>query len=386
MKARFPLIVAVVLVLAGGVSAQKLGSGVTPSSPGNLASVVSTVNPATSSVGDAMGPGRPSVFVTGRVVMQDGGDVPVNVVIEKECNNRVVALGYTDRKGAFSVNLDGQSSDSANLSDASYEKTSTNSRLENAAAVAREAHESCEIRASYAGYHSETVNIGYQHSLDNPDVGTLVLHRNAESVGTTISATLLNAPKPAVKAYQDGMMALRKGNVDAAEKHFIKATELHPTFASAWYELGRLEITNNTSAAKSDLEKAVQADPKYVLPYIDLANLAAHSHNWTETVEITDRALHLDPTNFPELFYFNAAAHFNLKQFDDAEKRAREAIRLDSARRVPKALQLLAYVLAAKGDLRGSSEQMRAYLATGPNQRDAEIAKADLAKVESHIR
>jgi tetratricopeptide (TPR) repeat protein len=389
MKTRLLLLLA--SLLAAGAYAQKSGGGTgsKPVSPGSPPTNPSgpTFNPtATTNPSDISGPSRAGVYINGRVAMQDGGDVPMDVVIEKICNSHPIALGYADRKGNFSVSLDGQTGTTAGFSDASYDSRQgggTNSGV--SADSVRQSLQGCEIRASYQGYHSESVNIGYQHALDNPDVGVLILHRNGAAAGNTISATTLNAPKNALRAYENGLTALHKGNSDEAEKHFQKAVALHPTFATAWYELGHLVLPRDPVSARSDLEKALNADPKYVLPYVDLSLLASHRHDWEEALNISDRALHLDSNTFPELFYVNAAAHFNLKQFDDAEKRDREAIRLDLQHHVPKATQLLGYILAVKGDLRGATDQMRAYLATGPSQGDADVTRADLAKLEAHL-
>jgi tetratricopeptide (TPR) repeat protein len=392
MKTRLLLLVASLLTVTASASAQKSGgsTGGKPSAPGNVPSSPNE-NAATTTTTNTNAPGtlegQNGIYVTGSVAMQDGSEVPMDVVIEKICNNHPMPLGYTDHKGHFSVALDGQNSSSAGFSDASYDtrQAAGSNPLQTAGNAPRQNTQGCEIRASYEGYHSESVNIGYQHSLDNPDVGVLILRSNSEGGGNTVSATTLNAPKNALKAYESGLSDLRKGAPDEAEKQFEKAVVLHPTFAAAWYELGHLVLPRDPVAARADLEKALAADPKYMHPYVDLALLASRRHAWEDAIDITDRGLRLDSSSFPELFYVNAAAHFNLKQYDDAEKKDREAIRLDTQQRVPKATQLLGYILAVKGDLRGATEQMRAYLATNPSERDADVTRADLAKLEAHI-
>ena len=46
------------------------------------------------------------IWITGRVLMYDGGPPPESVTIERLCStNSVRAEGYTDSKGAFSFNL-----------------------------------------------------------------------------------------------------------------------------------------------------------------------------------------------------------------------------------------------------------------------------------------
>src|SRR5205809_80391 len=59
----------------------------------------------------------------------------------------------------------------------------------------------CEIRAALPGFRSDVVNLSGRRAFDNPDVGTIVLHRLANVEGVTISAVSLQAPKDAKKAY-----------------------------------------------------------------------------------------------------------------------------------------------------------------------------------------
>ena len=47
----------------------------------------------------------------------------------------------------------------------------------------------CELRASVAGFTSDTINLFNRRTADNPDVGTIVLHRIAGVEGASISLT-----------------------------------------------------------------------------------------------------------------------------------------------------------------------------------------------------
>jgi len=103
----------------------------------------------------------------------------------------------------------------------------------------------CEIRASLAGFRSDSVNLAGRRMLDNPEVGTIVLHRLANVEGTTISATTLQAPKDARKAYEKALDASRKGKIEDAQKNLEKAVNIYPQFAAAWSELGAIHEKNN---------------------------------------------------------------------------------------------------------------------------------------------
>ncbi len=318
----------------------------------------------------------------GKVVVQDGGEVPLNVVIEKVCGSRRTALGYADHKGSFSVKLSGNNL--ASLVDASDD---SRTQLGNPPSAAREQGGAnlmgCELQAVTAGYRSASINVGSQRLMDNPNVGTLIIRRIATGSGTMVSQTMLAAPKNALKAYEHGMDDLRKGNLAAAEKDFQKAVALHPTFANAWYELGHLSLLQQGVSARADLDKALAADAKYLPPYTDLAILAYREKNWEETIKVTDQGLRLDSSGSPELYYYNAAAQFNLRNLSQAEKKARDAVRVDYTHSVPRAPQLLSYILASKGDYAGSVEQMRAYLASGLDPAEAERSRKQLGALQA---
>src|SRR5262249_33528780 len=45
------------------------------------------------------------IFVSGRVMLDDGTPAPLQTVIERVCQNRVIREGYTDSRGYFSFQL-----------------------------------------------------------------------------------------------------------------------------------------------------------------------------------------------------------------------------------------------------------------------------------------
>jgi tetratricopeptide (TPR) repeat protein len=98
---------------------------------------------------------------------------------------------------------------------------------------------------------------------------------------------------------------------------------------------------------------------------------------------ITERALALNPIEFPAIYFYDATANFNLNRFDASEKSARRAIDLDSNHQIPRAEFLLGTVLAAKGDRRGAVEHLRKYLEISPKATDAAEVNRFIARIES---
>lgn len=333
---------------------------------------------------------RQNVFLSGKVMLDDGTPPPESVIIERVCNGSVRAEGYTDSKGRFSFQL-GQNS--SMLMDASMSSVNdsgfgmpTNRGVTPTSSARGSSPISlvgCELRAALAGFRSDAVNLNGHRALDNPDVGTIVLHRLGKVDGFTFSGTSTYAPKDARKAYEKGKEAAKKQKWPEAEKELQKAVEIYPKYAVAWYELGAVnQAQKNFDEAKKDYAQSIAADSKYISPYGQLARLAAAEKNWKESAEYTDKLLKLNPYFSPEAYFINSISYLNLQNLDKAEEGAREALKMDAQHHNPKISQLLGVILAQKQDYPGAAENMRNYLKFAPNAPDAGTVKMQLTEVE----
>jgi tetratricopeptide (TPR) repeat protein len=222
----------------------------------------------------------------------------------------------------------------------------------------------CDLRASLAGYRSDVINLAGRRNLDDPNIGTIMLHSLAHYEGLTTSATSALAPKEARRAYENGLQAKKKSKTDDAQSDFLKATQLYPRYASAWYELGLIsEKQARVPDARDAYAKAIAADSRFVNPYERLYMMSFAERNWEDVAKITNQVMHLNPYDFPESLYFNAVANSQLMRLDIAEKSAREAIQL-SATQNPKVYYILGVILVKKQDFKGAAENLRTYLKT----------------------
>jgi tetratricopeptide (TPR) repeat protein len=195
------------------------------------------------------------------------------IVIERLCSTgQVRSEGYTDSKGRFSIQL-GQSLQlvpdaSENMFLDGTQGFSSNTRSNTSTQQNADPHFDCELRARLAGYRSSTILLAGRKAMDHPSVGTLTIFPILKTDGLAMSATSAGASKDARKAFEKGMSEAKKQKLDAAEKEFRKAVELHPKYAEAWLELGRTYVTRNRlPEAREALSKAIAADPQYVYPY-----------------------------------------------------------------------------------------------------------------------
>jgi tetratricopeptide (TPR) repeat protein len=336
------------------------------------------------------------IFLSGKVVLEDGTPPPDPVVIERVCNGVARPEAYTDTKGRFSFQL-GQNN--AVLADASVGSSADVFGMPGDAGgmgrggggggfgrnrgVTEQQLMGCEIRAVLPGYRSESVNLVGRRSLDNPDVGTIILRRLGNVEGTTISITSLQAPKDAKKAFEKGRQAARKKKLENAEKEFQKALGIYPKYAAAWFELGLVqEALKRPEEARKSYAQALDADSKFVNPYLQLAAMAANERNWQEVADTTARVVQLNPYEFPQAYFFNSVANYNLGKMDLAEKSAREAQKLDTQHRYPKVNHLLGVIMADRRDYSAAAQHMRDYLKFAPGAQDADTVRKQLGELE----
>jgi tetratricopeptide (TPR) repeat protein len=337
---------------------------------------------------------RPLVLM-GKVVMDDGTAPSDSVTIQLVCNGTPRSVGFTDSKGGFSVDLSNRMNNAA-LMDASQpvngggfggpfggSDTGRMGSQGSSGGLGERDLMSCDLQASLAGFRSEHINLGTRRSLDNPDVGSILVHRIAGVEGLTISATSAFAPKDAKKAFDKARDAAKKQKWDEAEKDFQKAVDIYPKYATAWYQLGLIQQEKkNEDAARKSYAQALAADSKFVSPYQELAAMAAREQKWQEVIDNTDHLLRLNPVDFPQAWLFNSLGNYYLKNLDAAEKSAREGISHDSAHHYATMNHVLGAILAQKKDYAGAAEQLRDYIHFAPNATDIDQVRQQLSEVE----
>jgi len=328
------------------------------------------------------------IYLVGNVMLDDGTPPPGPVTIERVCGGTPRAQAYTDQKGRFSFQVgqtagvmqdaseggSGTSQPSAGIGGTQQAQSpnAPNTELAN-----------CDLRAVLSGFRSDTVGLGSRRLMDDPNVGTIVLHRLAGVEGTAISITSLQAPKEARRAYDKGLQDERKNKLPEAAADFQKAVGIYPNYATAWYELGRIQQQNEQiEQARQSFAHAVAADAKFISPYLQLAELEAKAEKWTELADTTGKLLKLDAIDYPMAYFYNATANLSLGQIDAAEKSARAGEKLDTPHRYPRLERVLAAILARKKDYAGAAAHLRTYLLLAPDAEDAARMKKELGEME----
>jgi tetratricopeptide (TPR) repeat protein len=318
----------------------------------------------------------PPIYISGSVRLSDGTPAPPNAAVRITCGISSIRTNtYAGPDGNFNVVLNTQRESGFTDSDSDFNSRVTVRDLTG-----------CEVRAVLGGYLSTTIILDHHSSFDNPDIGTIYLHPIAEpgdAEGYTVSLTTKLAPKDARKEYEKGLASVKQKKWPDAEQEFLKAVTIYPKYAIAWYELGRIyHGQKKLDDAQHAQQQAIDIEPKFMSPYVELTELSFQQQKWEQVVKYTSQMIKYAPYNGPEVYFYNAAANFNLHQLDAAEKSVLSAARLDGKHKVPRINYLYGLILAERHDYKGAVENLRLYLQSSPSANDADAVQKEVAELE----
>lgn len=385
----------------GGAGSTGGGTGVGAGSSTGTAGAASTRTGTTSnSTTNSTNPNMPQpVFLSGRVAIDDGSPLPGPVTIERVCNGATHAEGYTDNNGNFGIQLGNEQGVFQDATDGFGSRSalgmpgSTGGQTVSGAGAttagpsqADKLLMNCELRGRLPGFRSQSIILAGRRPMDEPDIGTILLHRDVAGEGNTISVTTLEAPKDARRAFEKGLDLAKKNKWPEARVQYEKAVQIDQKFAAAWCELGKMQAgAEDFDMARGSFKMAIQSDPKFPAPYLELSIIALGQKKWQEVADLTETATRLDSFDYPQAFLFNAAAHYNMRENDTAEKSIKQAEQLDTRHEYPQILHLYGLILAQKQDYPAAATYLRDYLRLYPGATDAGAVKTELQKLDQAI-
>jgi hypothetical protein len=390
---------AVLVIPLFGQPSTGTSSGSTNSGGKTTAPSTGTSTPNPASTGLNQSTMQRPLRVSGRVAIDDGSPLGFPATIERVCAGNRHAEGYTDSEGNFALVLGqhpdviGDASETPTSSNrvslppgiSTPNSTSGNSRLSTENLTGDSRMDSCELRARLGGFTSETINLATRSAMDSPDVGTILLHRmGPPNTAMTVTATTLKAPKEARRALQKGLELSKKNRPEEAIASLQDAVRVYPEFAFAWYELGKLQLENDhTPDAHESFEAAAKAEPRWPEPYLRLAVMALMTHDWKQVADNTEHVLHLNAFQYPQAYFLNGAANFNLHHIDLAEEEALAAEKLDMQHQYPQIEKLLGTIYSERHRYADAAKKFRSYLMLAPEAEDAAVARQQLAGMEA---
>jgi tetratricopeptide (TPR) repeat protein len=401
MSYTLPIIVFLIMLPLAGAQQGRQGSGTTGSgntgsngsaSPATMPRMPASMPPAENRMPEAQ-TAIQSVYITGSVMQEDGTPPPLGTEIQLDCGYTITREATADSSGRFGFLVGSNNRIGRVMPDASdsisqdtYDIT-TNSRnpvvMNSLSSFGVKQLSTrlmgCELRAQSPGYRSTSVRLGSGSVLGYNEINPILIYRISKVQGTSVSYASLLAPKEVKKRIERAIKAMQKKKYDEAEALTKSAIEIYPKSAEAWYVLGQTyQVQQNYAKAHESYVNAIAADPLFVRPYITLSRMECEKLKWQAAADFTNKALELDPIAFPEAYYLNALAFYNLKDFKLAEKSARNGERLDMDSQFPHMHLILANILAIRQDTPASNEELRKYLKAAPKAQDAAAVRARL--------
>lgn len=386
---------------AGGGGSSNAGSSTGLGSTGTTKSPLNdtSLNPSANNNPSQDPFANQPIFLSGRVMFDDGSPMNKDVHIERICSTSTRIEAGVDNGGHFSFQVGGINAGADGMMDASQSEaasiarpsgtnsqdtmTSANNTGNSRRMGSEAALWGCELRAAYPGYRSDVISLAGRRTMDDPNIGTIILHRLGNVQGTTISITTAEAPRSAQKNFDKGVQLARKGNFAEAEKRFVTATGEYPKYAIAWFALGQAqEQQSRPEDARKSYLTALEADKHYVSPLAQLAVLAAHDNKWEEAADYSKRVIELNPVEFPNAYWYNTVANYNLNKDDEALKSGKALLKLDTQHRFPEANRVLAELSLNRKDYGAAADYLKTYLLQVPNAKDADALKRQLLQIE----
>ena len=306
------------------------------------------------------------LLLAGRVILEDGNPLPESLNVELACGGSVRQETHTyGDEGRFSFELGG-SQGAMNPAGTGSDTFDPFSRVPGERQDAQRFDLSgCVIRTALDGFRSNAIPLGVRGYMDSSDVGVIILRRLEHVGGTTVSFNTLAAPEKARRAYREADLELKKqqGDVRKAIRHLEKAIELYPEFAAAWYLLGRCHhALRDRETAREHFQKAADADPKYLRPYMFLAMMAVRDESWEEAARNCDHVIGLNP-HIMRAQYFSAVANLQLGRLDRALKSISAVRESGSRRYLAGSHYVHGAILAQKRDFAGAAREFRNFIA-----------------------
>jgi len=228
----------------------------------------------------------------------------------------------------------------------------------------------------------------YVHRLDLTNSGgmntvSITLKPNRETAGASPSArTDATAPKKARKELERGVRASQERRLSEAHAHFEKAVKIYPCYARAQVHLAlTLMRESDAPGAETPLKKAVECDPDFLEPYLELGRLLNAEHRYVESRAVLVEGVRRAPGSW-QLYYHLGQADEGLKNYPLAEQDLLRALSFGPA--VSAAVhEKLANVYLREKTYGKAYAEMGAYLQIAPNGQYAGTMRAVMQKLQS---
>jgi tetratricopeptide (TPR) repeat protein len=209
------------------------------------------------------------------------------------------------------------------------------------------------------------------------------MHGKKDAPPGTVNAAeaAQDIPKPARKAYEQGLKFQKDNQAEKALVSLNQAIELYPDYFQALTERGNLLMQQNKLAeSEADFVRALQLNEKYPPALRGLGYCQIQQRQFPAAVSNLEKAFVLEP-NAPLTLLLLGYANLSLSRYEEAKQCLQQALKIgpESAAR---ARVHLAEIYAREQKFKEAADEIRAYLKAKPDAADA----ANLRKMEEDWR
>ncbi len=196
--------------------------------------------------------------------------------------------------------------------------------------------------------------------------------------GSLVSTADLNVPSEAHKEADKGFAALDHKDYKQARKHFEKATEIYPRYASAYHALGVTDMrSGDLHAARLAFERSISLDDRYTAAFLDLSRLYYAENKYAEAEALLDKAIIAEPAN-PEVLTMLARAELLDGKPDKAITTARKVHEMPGHEPYAIAHFIAGKAYESQGDRQQAVAEYQEFLKEAPNAPNADRVRATL--------
>jgi len=307
-----------------------------------------------------------SLWAQGQIIGEvhvNGGDFPGPVLVELQLHGSPINSVYTDEQGKFGFGPLGTNEYHVLIRDERFYPVDERALLD--VAISATLMVQIHLAPRSSGKKDAPVD---RTAGSNPNlVDAQDYHRNV--------------PKVAVKEFDKGVKADKKGKPDDALRHYQKALAIAPDFYPAYNNLGSLYLRKaDFAAARAQFEKAIQLNQSDAEARLNLANVLLMIHNYDGALQNVQEGLRRAPQSAFGYFLLGSIDK-QIGKLPEAEHALRQALALDpQMSRIRLELVNIYLIQEKKIEAR---EELRGFLKDSPNDPLVPQAKAVLAKLDA---
>jgi tetratricopeptide (TPR) repeat protein len=205
----------------------------------------------------------------------------------------------------------------------------------------------------------------------------LPLHKEKKGASPGIvgaSEIAQNIPKPALKAYEQGLKLQKENKEEQALVAFNQAVELYPEYFQALTERANLLMGRNQLAeSAADFERALRLNDKYVPALRGFGYCQIQQKQFEAATKNLERAFVIEPES-PLTLLLLGYANLLLGRYEPAEQCLQEALKR-GPEVAARAHVYLAEVFAQEQKFKDAADSIRRYLTLKPDAADAKHLK-----------